>query len=679
MESESSAGAPREEQPEANTAAGKRASARFSGAARRASGVEAGPAAALADDAPGLVGVTSRSGAGAALHYAGLLVVWVLVPLYCVVVVVGARASQEVGPADLTVNSTVQEECLALHCVDSTYNSPLGDGWRVLVSLVPFLLVIDGILGMNLPSQSVAPYTLFVTVLIGLYLFSGFGVLSNDLATGAGLIFFTMLERLLWTLFDYAFNVFAAFFFLDVLERWGVVRSIQDSFEELAGDATKKIVLVAFCFAIVLAVVAPGGSNFLIAGSILIRMNISGAPTAEGQLESGRRISAICLFGSALTSTFNLLGVCIIAMAEDIAPLVAAAGVARPCAPADLDCARKQIGFQFGLQFLLFCVASPLIMVLLYYKGWNAEIRANLPLMLGCGLVYGVVQLLTAWLLGPELPCLTAAGAALLFYLCFEFLPARLRGEPRQGEPLSWRQAWEKYTFTLPFALLLGLLFLVKLVPGLERALEGSGSELAESVLHPELLDIRLRCAGSAVRFKQRFAWVSNSGMIVMWCAALTPALVPFRAAELDRNKVHKAHNEGKLERHPAAKRYYKVIKASLVEAFHESKPVVIAITAYATLAKVMSAFTMTQSIAQFLVASFKNSPAAYTLFAPLIGTLGASLTGSTTTSNFLFARLQIQTAIELKLVTPTSGSIWAVAGVQILGASGGELISPVR
>ena len=37
-----------------------------------------------------------------------------------------------------------------------------------------------------------------------------------------------------------------------------------------------RIALVGFAFAIMLAVVAPGGSNFVIAGAILISMNLLG-------------------------------------------------------------------------------------------------------------------------------------------------------------------------------------------------------------------------------------------------------------------------------------------------------------------------------------------------------------------------------------------------------------------
>ena len=39
--------------------------------------------------------------------------------------------------------------------------------------------------------------------------------------------------------------------------------------------------LVGFAFAIMLAVVAPGGSNFVIAGAILIKMNLTDLPDGD--------------------------------------------------------------------------------------------------------------------------------------------------------------------------------------------------------------------------------------------------------------------------------------------------------------------------------------------------------------------------------------------------------------
>jgi len=74
-----------------------------------------------------------------------------------------------------------------------------------------------------------------------------------------------------------------------------------------------------------------------------------------------------------------------------------------------------------------------------------------------------------------------------------------------------------------------------------------------------------------------------------------------------------------------------------------------------------------------------KQKKALYAAFIPVIGMLGSGLTGSTTTSNFLFGQLQVETSIELGLIRPGYNSVWEIAGGQVFGASAGEIISPMN
>jgi len=58
---------------------------------------------------------------------------------------------------------------------------------------------------------------------------------------------------------------------------------------------------------------------------------------------------------------------------------------------------------------------------------------------------------------------------------------------------------------------------------------------------------------------------------------------------------------------------------------------------------------------------------------------IGSGLTGSTTTSNFLFAKLQVNTALSLKLIEPGHNSVYEITAAQMMGASAGEIISPMN
>ena len=77
----------------------------------------------------------------------------------------------------------------------------------------------------------------------------------------------------------------------------------------------------------------------------------------------------------------------------------------------------------------------------------------------------------------------------------------------------------------------------------------------------------------------------------------------------------------------------------------------------------------MIAAIASGLVAITGNL---YPLFAPLIGAVGTFVTGSDTSSNILFAKLQANVATQLNY--PNSN--WLVAA-NTTGATGGKMISP--
>ena len=61
-----------------------------------------------------------------------------------------------------------------------------------------------------------------------------------------------------------------------------------------------------------------------------------------------------------------------------------------------------------------------------------------------------------------------------------------------------------------------------------------------------------------------------------------------------------------------------------------------------------------------------------YPLFAPFIGAIGTFVTGSDTSSNILFAKLQANVAAQLNYADPN----WLVAA-NTTGATGGKMISP--
>ena len=93
-----------------------------------------------------------------------------------------------------------------------------------------------------------------------------------------------------------------------------------------------------------------------------------------------------------------------------------------------------------------------------------------------------------------------------------------------------------------------------------------------------------------------------------------------------------------------------------------------VTISAIVALAKVMGYAGMTSAIAVVLV---KVMGPVYPLIAPIIGALGTFVTGSDTSSNILFAKLQASAAQSLGV-----SQTWVVAN-NMVGATAGKMISP--
>lgn len=610
--------------------------------------------------------------------------------------------------------------------------------WKLYLSLIPIYIVIWGVLLMNKGSQVVAPAALIVTSVLCLLYFSDEGLSSSaDVVQSSGLILLTVVDRVLWTVFEYAYNVFAAFLFLRVLQLWGIVGYMKDEFEVQAYSPERKVLLIMFNFAVMIAVVAPGGSNFLISGAILLDMNILNLPVGEEKDKYDLRIGVLCLFGNTISSAFNLVGVCIIALAGDVIGLIDEQEANFPCQVGDEKCAQKQIGLHFSAQVFLLCTLMPLWMTWLVTRNIATRhfLRRELVLHLGCGLVFSFFQAVTAYYIGPELPCLVAAGASTVFYLVYVQLVepfvdrkmdrrlsvvAKQEDMAQKAEALAampWRR---RLQWTYPFFVLTALLMITNLFPQVQWAL--TGGDEAQQALDVILLSVRTKCK----TFVNRWPWLVHSGTMVMASAVVTPLLCAFNANEeniklMELVDLNSGINTGgshaglgdeieprgkiKLERaqeltkramrdwqymaQPEQRfvhRYRTVMKRAFADAANEALPVTVAIASFASLARVMSGFGMTKSLSSAVVDGISSTPLAFGFFSPLIGALGAGLTGSTTTSNFLFGRLQIQTAFDLGLVRGMAGlqpgeqrwgNIWAVCGTQILGCTAGECIAP--
>ncbi len=111
-------------------------------------------------------------------------------------------------------------------------------------------------------------------------------------------------------------------------------------------------------------------------------------------------------------------------------------------------------------------------------------------------------------------------------------------------------------------------------------------------------------------------------------------------------------------------------VKRILTKTLRSAIPSSIGIASMVGMAVMMAHAGMTYRLAQGLSTAMG---AAFPLVSPLIGTLGAFMTGSNTNSNVIFAPLQKDTAELIGI------SMWIILGAQTTGGSLGSMLAPAK
>ena len=265
--------------------------------------------------------------------------------------------------------------------------------YLALIALIPLVVVFTGILVFKLSSRYVAPAAMIITMILALFFFKeelGFGGALKKMGGTIG-------YSALWGGLDYVYAIFGAFFFLKMLEKVGAIDQLKNDFKAISTDKQHQVLLIGFCFALILAAVAPGGSNFVIAAIMLVSLGFNRIG-----------VGVLCLFGNSISSVFGLLGVSIIALKE-------VTGLAL-----------LPMSGWIGIYMIVLCIFAPLIMNIVYTEQGpladfrDPDLKEDIILLMGMGAVYGTLQALVAWFAGPELPTIIAGGATLVFVILYE-------------------------------------------------------------------------------------------------------------------------------------------------------------------------------------------------------------------------------------------------------------------
>ena len=283
-----------------------------------------------------------------------------------------------------------------------------------------------------------------------------------------------------------------------------------------------------------------------------------------------------------------------------------------------------KLSFVVGLQLTPFIVVIPFALVILVGGGFKA-LKGVVGITLDAGLSFALPQLAAAAFLGPELPALLGSICALGVTIGYALLfHKNERGVPQPGtKAVSLGQgflAWLPYLLVFLFVLAAS-----KLVPPVSGFLNQFHSVVV------------FFSGGNPVDFH----WLSTPGVLIL-CASVLGALIQ------GARPVAVLQTFGKT-----------------VWSLNKSIVTVMAILA---LAKVLDYSGMIGSLATVLVSITGSF---YPLFAPLIGALGTFVTGSDTSSNVLFGKLQMTVAAQTGL-----NPFW-LAAANTAGATAGKMISP--
>ena len=497
---------------------------------------------------------------------------------------------------------------------------PLGNIWlSSLVAAVPILFFFAALTMLRLKGYQAATITVALTLIIAILVY-GMPV-SAALASGVYGFFYG-----LWPI---AWIIIGAVFLYKISVATGQFEIIRRSILGITEDQRLQLLLVGFCFGAFLEGAAGFGAPVAITAALLVGLGFRPLYAA-----------GLCLIANTAPVAFGAMGI----------PIIVAGQVT------GLD--PFHIGQMAGRQLPLLSVLVPFWLILIM-DGWRG-VRETWPAIIVCGGSFAIVQFLTANLIGPELPDITAAIAALIALPLFlrVWKPKRIfRFDQKElaadgAAPVAALETGHDYTKDQiarawsPFVILTAFVTLWSVAPF--KKLFAADGALQDWVLklHVPYLDnvvqkttpIVPETAPFAAIYK--FDWFSATGTSILFAAILTILVLDMKPGK-------------------AVAVFGDTIRGLLVPIYSIGM-----VLAFAFLANY-------SGLSATLALALAHTGAAFTFFSPFLGWLGVFVTGSDTSSNALFGALQAATAHQIGV------SDVLLVAVNTTGGVTGKMISP--
>lgn len=481
---------------------------------------------------------------------------------------------------------------------------------EALVSIIPIVLLFVLMLGFNMAGHKSAVITLIVTVILGFIAAPALGLIPRELMSES------IAAVIGWSVVEGVLKAVFPILLIILMAIYSYNVLVESKQINVIKDQftsisdDKGIIVLILVWGFGGLLEGMAGFGTAVAIPAAILIGLGFKPMFS---------ALVALIANTVPTVFGAVGVPVTTLCNEVSPGGAA--------PTELI---NEISGDAVLQLSPLFFILPFVILMITDR--KAVIK-NILLSILVGAVSLSVQYVCASFIGAETPAIVGSIAAIVaIIIAARLMPKRQKeGEEVQnaapGKHYSLSEtmkAWSVYLLILVLILVSGAL-----CPPVNGFLKTN----LVSVAH-------LPVIGSTFKF----GWISNAGLMLFLGATI-----------------------GGLIQGLSFRRLMVVLARTLVNL----RNTIITIVSLISLASVMNYCGMIGAIATGLVAV---TGSLYPLFAPLIGAIGTFVTGSDTSSNILFAKLQANVAAQLGL-DPTQAN-WLVAA-NTTGASGGKMISP--
>lgn len=470
---------------------------------------------------------------------------------------------------------------------------PMGNIWlSSAIALIPIVFFFLALAVFRMKGSVAGTITVALAFLVSMFLY------KMPIAMAVA----SMIYGFFYGLWPIAWIIIGAVFLYKISVKTGQFDIIRSSILSLTEDQRLQMLLVGFAFGTFLEGAAGFGAPVAITAALLVGLGFKPLYAA-----------GLCLIVNTAPVAFGAMGI----------PIIVAGQVS--------GIETIQISQMVGRQ-LPIMVPIVLIWIMAIMDGWRG-VKETWPAIFVGGGSFALAQFLTANYVGPELPDITAAIAALvsLTVLLKFWQPKHIFRfeDEKQIDPNIALAAQKSYSVGQivkawsPFAVLTAMVTLWSIKPFKDLfAKDGALHDLVISIKVPFLHQMIQKLPPVVPEIKDydaiyKFDWLSATGTAIMIAAVITIIYLKMKPKDA---------------------------VVTFVETVNELKTPIYSIGMVLAFAFIANYSGLSATLALALA----HTGQAFTFFSPFLGWVGVFLTGSDTSANALFSALQATTAQQI-------------------------------